>query len=153
VEIFSDELDQHGYEPLPTFHEPIESSISFPDRAKDYPLILTTGARTEIYTHARYRNVPSLRKRYPKPLVEINSKTAKGLGIADGDMVKIESLRGSIRARAKLTDDIHQKVVSMLHGWSNLSGANVNRLTDNKAVDPISSFPEFRSLLCRVAKE
>ena len=153
VEIFSEELYEHGYEPLPTFHEPIESPIIFPDRAKDYPLILTTGARTEIYTHARYRNVPSLRKRYPEPLVEINSKTAKGLGIADGDMVTVESLRGSIRARAKLTEDIHQKVVSMLHGWSNLSGANVNRLTDNKAVDPISSFPEFRSLLCRVAKE
>jgi anaerobic selenocysteine-containing dehydrogenase len=59
-------------------------------------------------------------------------------------MVKVESLRGSIRVKARLTEVVHQKIVSVAHGWSNETGANVNCLTDDKAVDPVSGFPEFR---------
>ena len=150
VEIFSEELAQHGYNPLPTFHEPVESPASRPDLAKRYPLLLMTGPRSVFYTHARFRNIRSLRKHYQQPMIEINSKTAHNLGIADGDFVKVENQRGSIKVKARLTEDIHPHVVSMLHGWSNRSGANANRLTDNLAVDPISGFPEFRSTLCRV---
>jgi anaerobic selenocysteine-containing dehydrogenase len=94
-----------------------------------------------------------LRKLYPDPLLDIHPQTAHTLGVNDGDVVRVESLRGSIRVKANLTDMLHPQVVCMTHGWSNETGANVNCLTDDTAVDPISSFPEFRSLLCRVVKE
>ena len=68
-------------------------------------------------------------------------------------MVRVESLRGSIRVKARVTEAVHPKIVSVTHGWSNETGANVNYLTDDAAVDPVSGFPEFRSLLCRVVKE
>ena len=153
VEIYSEAMAQQGYDPIPTFHEPVESPISRPDLAEKYPLILMVGPRVLNYTHSQHRNIPSLRKLYPEPLVEINYKTALSLGIADGETVKVENLRGSMIAKAQLTEDIHPKVVSICEGWSNEIGANGNCLTDDKAVDPVSGFPEFRSTLCRVTKE
>jgi anaerobic selenocysteine-containing dehydrogenase len=152
VEIFSEMLAEHGYDPIPTFHEPKESPASRPDLAEKYPLVLVTGPRTKTYTHSRYRHLPSLKKLYPEPLLEMNPNTAGGLGINEADMVKVETLRGFVKVKAKLTEDIALKVVSLLHGWSNASGANANCLTDDKAIDPISGFPEYRAVLCRVSK-
>ena len=40
------ELEQYGYDPLPTYVEPGESPLSTPEVAAAYPLVLTTGART-----------------------------------------------------------------------------------------------------------
>ena len=85
----------------------------------------------------------------PYPLVEINTSIAKSLGIADGEQVIVESLRGSIKLRAKITDDIHPKVLSLQHGWDE---ANANILTDDEELDPISGYPRFKSVLCRLLK-
>ncbi len=115
-------------------------------------MILITGSRTEGYTHSRFRNMPSLRKRYPEPLVEIHPRTVKSLGVGDGEMVRVESLRRSIRVKARLIEVVHPQVVSVTHGWSNETGANINCLMDDQTVDPVSGFPEHRSLLCRLLK-
>jgi len=152
VEIYSEMLEKHGYDPIPTFHEPAESPLSRPDLAKEYPLLLITGARTIAYLHSEYRNLPSLRKMVPEPLIEIHPQTAKEYDIDEGTMVKVESVRGSIKLKAKLTEDIHPKVVSIQHGWSE---ACSNLLTDDMNRDPISAYPGYRSVLsvlCRVSK-
>jgi anaerobic selenocysteine-containing dehydrogenase len=103
-----------------------------------------------MFTHSQFRNVPVLREKMPEPLIEINAETAKELKIKDGDMVRVESVRGEIHIRAKITGDIHPRVVSIPHGWSGES--NTNLLTDDMARDPISGYPPFRSVLCRVSK-
>jgi len=149
VEIYSELMEKSGYAPLPTFREPAESPLSRSDLVEKYPLILTTGAKTVNYLHSECRNLPSLRRLIPEPSIEINSQTAGSLGIADSDLVKVESLRGSVEMKAKLTEDIHPGVVSVQHGWSE---ANVNLLTDDEARDPVSGFLSFKSLLCRVTK-
>ena len=153
VEIYSEKMARLGYDPLPTFHEPVESPFSRPDLMTKYPYILMTGARTRGYTHSRFRQLQRLNKLYPGPLVEINRKTARRLGIAAGQTVTVESPRGKIRAAAHLTGNVHPDVVVMLSGWSQASGANANCLTDDMAVDPVSGFPEFRALLCNIKVE
>ena len=149
VEIYSELMEKFGYDPLPTFHEPLEGPVSRAELVEKYPLILTTGAKTVNYLHSEYRNLPSLRRLVPEPLIEINSQTASSLGVADKELVKVESPRGSIELKAKVTEDIHPKVVCIQHGWSE---ANVNLLTDDEARDPISGFLSFKSLMCRVTK-
>lgn len=149
VEIYSETLADHGYDPLPVYTEPLESPISTPDLAREYPLILITGAKNKFYVHSRYHNISTLRSKFPEPLVMINAKTANKLDIKDGDLVAVESLRGSIKLRARVTEDIHDNVVSLEHGWVE---ANANTLTDDEARDPISAFPSFRTGLCRVRK-
>ena len=122
---------------------------SRPDLVKEFPLILITGPRVRWFTHSQHRNVPTLRKKMPEPFVEINPRTAQALGISDGDKVNVKSLRGEITLKAKVTADIHPQVVCLNHGWEE---ANANMLVDDTARDPISGYPSFKSLLCRVAR-
>jgi len=149
VEIYSDTMNNFGYEPIPTYREPMESPISESDLVKEYPLILITGPRTINYIHSRCRNLPSFRRLLPESLIEINAQTARTLDITDEDWVMVESLRGNIKLKARLTEDIHPKVVSIQHGWNE---ANANLLTDDEARDPVSGFVSFKSLMCRVTK-
>jgi anaerobic selenocysteine-containing dehydrogenase len=149
IEIFSETLATYGYDPLPGYREPVESPLSQPELARDYPLTLTNGGRTIYFTHAQHRNLPSLRAKCPEPSVEINPADALRCGIKDGDEVMVETIRGSLRIRAEVTEDIIPGVVNMMHGWEE---SNVNVLTNDEARDPVSGYTEFRVNLCRVKK-
>ncbi|MCP4214757.1 MAG: molybdopterin-dependent oxidoreductase, partial [bacterium] len=76
VELYSTILEKQGYDPLPYYQEPPESPISTPELIEKYPLILTTGGRSQYYFHSEYRQIPSLRKKDPDPIVEIHPKVA-----------------------------------------------------------------------------
>ena len=149
VELYSEIMKEHGYDPLPTFHEPAESPVSRPDLAEKYPLTFVRGQRTVAFLHSEQRHLASLRRLMPEPFLEIHPETAGSLGVGDGDTVTVESVRGSIRVKARLTEDVHPEMVAMQHGWGE---ANANLLTDDKARDPVSGYPGFRSVLCRVTK-
>jgi len=149
VEIFSQTMADYGYDPLPTFTEPVGSLASNPNITKEYPLMLITGTRVNAFTHSRHRNITQLRKLVPQPSVEINTTTAQNLSIADGDQVIVESPKGSIKLRAEVTGDIHPKVISLQHGWNE---ANANILTDDEEHDPISGYPAFKAIPCRLVK-
>ena len=116
-EIYSTMMEEWGYDPLPGHVEAPESPISTPERYEEYPLILNTGAKQPMFWHSQGRQLKSLRKLSTEPLIEINSKTAEEYGIAQGDYVWIETVRGKLRMRAHLHDAIHEKVVSIPHGW------------------------------------
>lgn len=150
VEIYSEELKQFGYDPLPGYHEPAESPVSSPELFRQYPLILTTGARTPGYMHSRYRNLKSLRHLSPRPWVELQQVKANELGVEEGETVIVESLRGSIELTVKFNDEIHPGVIFIPHGWDE---ANANILTDNEKLDPVTGFPSDRSLLARIVKK
>ncbi|UCE11521.1 MAG: molybdopterin-dependent oxidoreductase [Candidatus Thorarchaeota archaeon] len=47
VELYSDELEELGYDPLPFHEEPAESPMSTPDVFSEYPLIMITGRLRE----------------------------------------------------------------------------------------------------------
>jgi thiosulfate reductase/polysulfide reductase chain A len=158
IDLYSESLEKLGYEPLPTYVEPPESPVSTPGLAEAYPLILITGIKIQSYQHSAYRNIPSLRETCPDPLLDIHPETAEKLGIKDGDWIRIETLRGSVKHKAKLFDGIHPQVVSAPIGWwygykDGWREVNINTLTDNKHCDPQVGCPPMRGLLCRVTKE
>ncbi|MEE8473330.1 MAG: molybdopterin-dependent oxidoreductase, partial [Dehalococcoidia bacterium] len=103
IELSSSILEKAGYDPLPAYNEQEESPAAQPELAREYPLILSTGARLLAFTHANHRNLPSLSRREPHPRVEIHPDTAGGLGIEDGDDVLVETLRGGIQVKAWVT--------------------------------------------------
>jgi anaerobic selenocysteine-containing dehydrogenase len=150
IEFASTVLAENNMEPLPVYKEPAESPVSRPDLAKSFPLVLTTGARTPVYTHSQFRNIDKLHRIMPDPLADINPVDAVSRGIKSGDAVLISSPRGSIRMKAMVTDTILPGVVSIPHHWK--GEANANILTDDINLDPISGFPAFKSLLCQVKK-
>jgi len=162
VELYSSLFEKWGHDPLPIYHEPPETSYSAPQLAEEYPLILTSW-HNRPYTHSDYRMVASLRALEPEPFVEIHPETAKKLGIADGDMAYIETKRGRIKQRARLTKGIDPRVVGVSYGWwlpeqgvETLHGwaeSNINILTDDKPPwNPQIGSSNFRGLVCRVYK-
>jgi anaerobic selenocysteine-containing dehydrogenase len=159
-EIYCSALKNIGYDPLPYYVEPPESPYSTPDIYRDYPLVITTGARVQAFFHTEGRQIESLRRLNPEPRVEIHPSTAAALGITDGDWVWIESPRGGrIRQRANLTERIHPGVVSAQHGWwfpekepweYGFRESNVNMLTQGMPCDPQTGSEPWRSFLCRI---
>jgi len=162
VELYSTQLANEGFEPLPTYMEPPESPISTPELAREYPLILTTGSRILEFFHSEGRQIPSLRRRHPYPLVEINSETARKFNIKDGDWVWIETPRGKIKQRARLSDEIHPMVINVEHGWwfpeekggeHGVWRSNANVLTNNSPpYEPGIGTYQLRALLCRISR-
>jgi anaerobic selenocysteine-containing dehydrogenase len=147
VELYSQTLEKLGLDPLPTHREFEETPVSNQELAREYPLVLTTGARMAEYTHSQLRNVPRLSKRAPEPKAQIHPETAAKYGISDGQMMIVETRRGSIEIRAEVTDSIVPGVVNLPHGWGQ---ANANILTDEKSADPVTGCPALKSILCRV---
>jgi anaerobic selenocysteine-containing dehydrogenase len=150
IEIYSETFEKEGFDPLPTYREPDQSPLGDPLRFQKYPLILTTGARILYYTHTQHRNIKGLRERSPEPFAEIHPKTAEKYGVKDGDSMIVESNRGKIIVKARVSEDMMEGVVSIPHGWS--GEANVNLLTDVHCREPIMGYPQMKSQLCSIRK-
>lgn len=117
VEIYSSVFEELGYDSLPNYEEPAISPIRTPDRAKEYPFILTTGGKILQFTHSEHRQIKTLRKRYRDPIATVNTETAAELGISDGDWVWIETPLGKVKQKARLSSGILRNVVHAEHGW------------------------------------
>jgi anaerobic selenocysteine-containing dehydrogenase len=163
VELSSGQLAEWGFDPVPVYHEPPETPLSDPDLAARYPLVLTSWKLPEYY-HSTGRQIASLRSRHPEPLALLHPETAAALGIADGDRVVLETPRGRVRQRARLSAAIDPRVVvaeplwwfpersaADLHGWDE---ANLNALTSS---DPPycreMGSTTLRGFLCRVSPD
>jgi len=149
IELYSKSMESNGYDPLPIYREPVEGANSSPEVAKDFPLVLTTGGRHAAFVHSQHRNISPLKKLYQEPFLEVHPDTAKLQGVEDGDTVIVESKRGSLKIKAKLSAGILPEVVHIPHGWVE---QDCNLLTDNQQRDPVSGFPALKSSLCRIAK-
>ena len=159
-ELYSTRLAQGGCDPLPNWSEVPESPVSRPDLAAQYPLVLTTGGRIQQYFISNNRQVKSLRRAAPYPVVSIHPETAAEQGIADGDWVWVENQRGRITQKAKLCPELDRRVVNCQMGWwypeADAPGydwalSNVNVLTAGATpCDPVGGAYQLRALLCRI---
>lgn len=157
VEIYSEQLEKWGYDPLPDFHELPEFEM-----LEEYPLIFTS-AKDPFYFHSAYRNIPSLRILSPDPVALIHPDTATRAGISEGDWVSIETTRGTIRQKTKLNNEIDPRVIILSFGWwfpertdLELAGwkeSNLNILTSNDPpYDPAIGSTSLRAVPCRISK-
>jgi anaerobic selenocysteine-containing dehydrogenase len=147
IEIYSQTLKDHGYDPIPVYMEPYQSPQRTPELYEKYPLIMISGSRVQEYTHTQLRYVPVLREGNPEPLAEIHPDTAEQYGLTEGDMVQVETKSSAIKLRLYTSKDLAPGVVSIPHGWAK---ANVNQLVDMEGLDPITAYPDFKTVLCRV---
>jgi anaerobic selenocysteine-containing dehydrogenase len=155
VELYSRTFENYGFNPLPIYVEPAESPVNSPDILNEYPMVCGTGIKPGLFTHSRYRTLPWLKEIMPEPFVLINVLDAKALGIENGDFVKVESRRGAIKLRAKVTLTVKEGVAMLTHGWGQPyagGGPISNILTDDQERCPISGATGNRSFLCRISR-
>ena len=162
VEIYSQRLKDWGCDPLPTYGVVQESPEGYGDPSEGYPLILTS-AKDPSYFHSAYRNIASLRRRSPDPIVLMHPKAASERRIREGDWVAIETEQGSIQQKVAFSPELDPRVVIGSIGWwfperedLELSGwkeANFNILTSsdppfNRAIGT----PNLRGIPCKISK-
>ncbi|MFH1092216.1 MAG: molybdopterin-dependent oxidoreductase, partial [Pseudomonadota bacterium] len=157
VELYSENLEKMGLAPMPYYVEPAESPLSTPDLAAEYPFVLTTGGRNINNYHSSLRNIPSLRKRFPDPTVEIHPDTIASLKTKDGEWVWIITPRGKIKSKVTAFPGIHPQVIHVYHGFwygyeDGWKAVNDNILTDNAHSDPAVGSTQLRGLLCKIEK-
>jgi anaerobic selenocysteine-containing dehydrogenase len=88
-------------------------------------MLLTGTAREHHATGVRTRRAPGITKLAPEALLQINPADAAGLGVAEGDMVKVSAGGASLEVKAAVTSRIPAGVV-FLPGFSQT--APVSRL-------------------------
>ncbi len=113
----------------------------------DYPFILTTGRLlTHYHTGTMTRRVEALEELAPRNFAEINTADAAKLGIADGDMIALQTRRGAIRVEARVTSLILPGVVFIPFHYAE-SAANVLTCAE---LDPVAKIPEYKVCAVKV---
>jgi thiosulfate reductase/polysulfide reductase chain A len=112
IELYSERLQEANYDPLPVYHAPPQ-----PPQGK-FRLIL---GRRAYFTHANSTNNAWLNQFAPENRLWLNPASADGLGISDGDLVEAKSTVGTVRLKARVTQEIRPDCVFMLHGYGKKS--------------------------------
>lgn len=128
-----------------------------------YPIVLTTYSMTEHWCGGgETRNVPNLLEAEPQLYVEMSPELAKEKGIANGDGVIVESVRGKVEAIAMVTvrirpfkvmgKTVHLIGMPFAYGWTTPKcGDSTNRLTI-VACDPNTTIPEAKACCVNIRK-
>lgn len=159
VELLSSQLHGMGLDPLPGYEDP----IAWPDRGSEEYKFVMTSAKDPVFFHSGYRQIGSLRAISKDPEIEMAPETASGLGIEEGDWVRIRTPRGEIRQRAKVVPGMDPRVVSAAYGWwyperdpRELFGwreSNINVLTSMEPpYNPVVASVNLRAIPCAVEK-
>ncbi len=163
VELYCHKFAAAGYPALPEYIEPALSPVSRPDVAADFPLVLTN-AKNTTFVHSQQRALTSLRKALPEPSADVHPETALRYGIKNKEWMTVETPKGAIKVKARVTGNIVPGAVCVQHGWwqgckelelpgydaYNENGANAAVLIGTDQADPISGSLPHRSYLCRV---
>jgi anaerobic selenocysteine-containing dehydrogenase len=166
VELRSSIFEDLGCEPLPVFRKMAQSPEADPALAEAFPLVLISGSRFMPMYHSEQRQIHAARKKRPDPLVTLHPDTARGLGLAEGEWVKVESPQGSVRMRLATSDEVDWRMADADHGWwfpeRNQAEPELFGVFESNANVLCPGSPEFCSpeigswphtaLLCRVVK-
>jgi ferredoxin-nitrate reductase len=122
----------------------------------DYPLGLGTG-RTVYHFHTRTKTgrAPELSAAAPDAWVEISPEDAAPLGIAEGDLVRVESRRSAIEVAARVSDIRPGAVFVPFHYGDVDRDGRPTRAANELTIaawDPVSKQPAFKGGAVRVTR-
>ncbi len=114
----------------------------------EFPLILSTGRVLYHYhTGTMTRRSEPLDWREPDGYVEINPEDASMIELENNRAVLIKSRRGSVRTRAKITENVPAGTIFLAFHWRE---APANMLTQDFALDPVAKIPEYKVCAVRI---
>ena len=115
---------------------------------KEYPYIITTNRELEHYNCGamtrRTRNAQIL----SEDVLMISAEDARKHLISDGDMVCVESPRGKVDIKAKITDEVKPGILSStFHFPENMLNNITSSISDSEAM-----CPEYKVVACTIRK-
>ena len=115
---------------------------------EEYPLVLTTGRMLEHWhTGAMTRRAGVLDAIEPQGIAAMNPYEIERRGLSIGDMITVETRRGTLEAILRADREVADGMVFMPFCF-NESPAN---LLTNPMLDPFGKIPEFKYCAARVA--
>ncbi|MDO7885547.1 nitrate reductase [Hymenobacter cheonanensis] len=134
---------------------PVQAAFRSEAPDEDFPFILTTGRiRDQWHTMTKTGKVSKLNQHSPQAFVELHPHDAAALGVAEGDLVTVQSRRGEVRVAARLSAGIRPGMVFLPMHWGKQLGSDLNRANNVTAgaLDPVSKEPDFKFCAVQVAK-
>jgi len=122
---------------------------------EEYPFSYTTG-RTIYHFHTRTKTAraPQLQSAAPDAWVELSPADAESLGVGEGDVVRVESPRGRLEAKARISG-IKEGVVFAPFHYGYFDGDGPPRAANELTItewDPASKQPLYRVGAVRVTR-
>jgi anaerobic selenocysteine-containing dehydrogenase len=136
-EFYSETAKNMGMDPLPTYIPPRESAQSNPELARKYPLAAISPPNRH-FLNSSFANMPFAIAEAKEPGLDIHPLDAAARSIRDGDQVRIFNDRGSLAAKAHVSDKTREGVVVALSvWWKKLAGdgRNANEVTSQALTD------------------
>lgn len=113
----------------------------------EYPLVLSTGRTLYHYNvGTQTRRSEGLTSKQPEGFVEVHPKTARHLGVEDGQLVDVVSRRGRVRCRAMLSRQVRRNTIWMPFHFP---AAQTNLLTTD-AGDAVTGTGEYKVCAARI---
>ncbi len=120
IELFSTDLDEWGYDPMPVYKDHGETPSGF--------LRLIYG-RLPMHTFGRTLNNPNLYDLKKEPNLWINPKVARLYGVDNGQEVWLQNPKGKVSSfpiKVRVTERIRHDSVFLPHGFGNKGRIFVN---------------------------
>ena len=136
-ELYSENLEAKGIEPVPDYIPPREAVDSAPHLAARFPLALISPA-AHAFLNSSFANLSKQLGQERHPFIEIHPFDAERRGIREGDRVRAFNERGQCELRAVVTTRARRGVVvSPSVWWNKLSpgATNINQLTSQSLTD------------------
>lgn len=128
IELYSERMKQHGYEPLPTY-TPIKKDSDLP--------FLFIPAPNHNFLNSTFSNNEKHILMEKEPKLHMNTEDSLKLGITDGDMVRIWNERGECVLKAVPGDNVLEGVLVSQGLWQSTPGKkqHINSLTPDRLSD------------------
>ncbi|MFD0917720.1 formate dehydrogenase subunit alpha [Pseudahrensia aquimaris] len=129
----------------------VPADLRAPDEVPDdeFPMVLTTGRVLEHWhTGAMTRRANVLDDLEPEGFAAMNPREIEKQGLAAGDMIEVETRRGTITALLRSDREVADGMVFMPFCFNE---SPANRLT-NPMLDPYGKIPEFKFCAARVGR-
>ena len=125
-----------------------EETQELQSHAKDYPFILTTNRELEHYNCGAMTRRTANEQILQDDYLMINPQDAKDNLINEGDFICIESPRGKVDVKAKITDEVNQGVISTTFHFPDIM---INNITGD-VHDSEAKCPEYKVVAVRIRK-
>lgn len=136
IEVYSELLSENGYQPMPVYEE--EARVKPDD---EYPFQMIN-AKLQYHCGTHTQNNPYLMAIEGENWVEVSSRDARRLDIANGRKVELASPTGTVTITARVKEGLKPGIVRVIHGHgfgrtmgsvAAGKGAHVNPIFDTQA--------------------